>query len=373
VTLRLGLIFSTTGSYAALGQSALAGALGAIETLQQHDAHLITPVIADPGGDMAAYERMTREMLQGGVRHIVGAITSWSRKEMIPLLERHGGLLWYPCPYEGFESNDHVVYLGASPNHHVVPVTDWIAAQGMRRAFLVGSNYVWGWETLRLARDCLTRRGVEVVGERHVPLGETTPDHILDEIRDRQADCVVDSLIGPSNTSFLQGMAARSRAAISPVQVVSFNQSEADLAEIGPAANGLLSAGSFFEANASDMLRDAARRHAPNGRVSSFFATSFAAVEMIVAAVRSAGTDDPSSVFRAAVDTPLVTAMGSMPIDPVLRHAMLTPRLAMARNGRFEVVQSAAAPVAADPYMTSQTAGKFRATPASHRKLRVVK
>jgi branched-chain amino acid transport system substrate-binding protein len=168
-------------------------------------------------------------------------------------------------------------------------------------------------------------------------------------------------------------MAARSRADISPGQVVSFNQSEADLAEIGPAANGLLSAGSFFEANASDMLRDAARRHAPNGRVSSFFATSFAAVEMIVAAVRSAGTDDPSSVFRAAVDTPLVTAMGSMPIDPVLRHAMLTPRLAMARNGRFEVVQSAAAPVAADPYMTSQTAGKFRATPASHRKLRVVK
>jgi len=49
-------------------------------------------VIADPGGDLAAYERMTREMLESGVRHIVGAITSWSRKEMIPLLERHGGL-----------------------------------------------------------------------------------------------------------------------------------------------------------------------------------------------------------------------------------------------------------------------------------------
>lgn len=372
MTLRLGLVFSTTGSYAALGQSALAGALAAIDSLRQSGARPITPVIADPGGDMAAYERMTRDMLQDGVRHIVGAITSWSRKEMIPLLERHGGLLWYPCPYEGFESNDHVVYLGASPNHHVVPATDWIAAQGLRRAFLLGSNYVWGWETLRLARQCLTERGIEVVGERHVPLGATTPAHILDEIRERQTDCVIDSLIGPSNTSFLQGIAARSRADRAPVQVVSFNQSEADLAEIGPSANGLLSAGSFFEANASDMLRDAARRHAPNGRVSSFFATSFAAVEMIDAAVRSAGTDEPSAVFRRAVETPVVTAMGVMPIDPVLRHAMLTPRLAMARDGHFEMVHSAAAPVAADPYMTSLASVPCRATPAARPKLRVV-
>lgn len=371
--LRLGLIFSTTGSYAALGQSALAGALGAIEALQRHADRPITPVIADPGGDMAAYERMTREMLESGVRHIVGAITSWSRKEMIPLLERHGGLLWYPCPYEGFESNDHVVYLGASPNHHVVPAIDWIAAQGMRRAYLLGSNYVWGWETLRLARECLKARNIEVVGERHVPLGAHMPDHVLDEIRDQSPDCVIDSLIGPSNTSFLQAMAARDHADRTAVQVVSFNQSEADLAEIGSAANGLLSAGSFFEENASDTLRDAARRHAPNGRVSSFFATSFAAVEMISTAVRSAGTDAPSAVFRAAAETPVVTAMGAMPIDPVLRHAMLTPRLAIARNGRFEIVCSADTPVAADPYMTSQAARLPQSTPVPQRELRVVK
>ncbi|MEI4232973.1 transporter substrate-binding protein [Roseovarius sp. D22-M7] len=371
MTLRLGLIFSTTGSYAALGQSAMAGALGAIETLHRRGAPQIMPVIADPRGDMVAYECMTREMLESGVRHIVGAITSWSRKEMIPLLERHGGLLWYPCPYEGFESNDHVVYLGASPNHHVVPVTDWIATQGMRRAFLIGSNYVWGWETLRLARDGLTARGIEVVGERHVPLGAPTPAHILDEIRDAAPDCVIDSLIGPSNTSFLQGLAAHPDRP--PIQVLSFNQSEADLAEIGPAANGLVSAGSFFEANAGDTLCDAARRHAPNGRVSSFFATSFAAVEILSAAVRAAGTDDPATVFRAAAATPAVTAMGIMPIDPVLRHAKLTPRLAIAKDGRFDIVNSAAHPVAADPYMTAQSAGRQRPAPGPHRKLRVVK
>ncbi|GAW34462.1 aliphatic amidase expression-regulating protein [Roseovarius sp. A-2] len=373
MTLRLGLVFSTTGSYGALGQSALAGALGAIERLARHGAAPITPVIADPGGDLAAYERMTREMLESGVRHIVGAITSWSRKEMIPLLERHGGLLWYPCPYEGFESNDHVVYLGASPNHHVVPVADWIAAQGLRRAFLVGSNYVWGWETLRLARECLMDRGIEVVGERHVPLGADTPAHIFNEIRDQQADCVIDSLIGPSNTSFLLGLAARRTSDCPPVRVVSFNQTEADLAEIGPAADGLLSAGSFFETNADEALRDVARRHAPNGRVSSFFATSFAAVEIISAAVARAGSDSPPAVFRAATDGPVSTVMGPMPIDPVLRHAMLTPRLAIACKGQFDVVQCAGAPVAADPYMTARSARRPAPAAQAQRRLRVVK
>ena len=333
----------------------------------------VTPKILPPTASATNPPLLISELLESGVRHIVGAITSWSRKEMIPLLELHGGLLWYPCPYEGFECNDHVVYLGASPNHHVVPVTDWIAAQGMRRVFLVGSNYIWGWETLRLARDCLTARGVDVVGERHVPLGADTPDHVLDEIRDRNADCVIDSLIGPSNTSFLQGLAARSRSHRPAVQVASFNQSEADLTEIGSAANGLLSAGSFFEENADDTLRDAARRHAPNGRVSSFFATSFAAVEMIACAVQRAGTDSPAAVFQAAAEEPMTTTMGMVSIDPVMRHAMLTPRLAIARNGSFKIVQCTDAPVAADPYMTTQTARLPRCTPLPKGKLRVVK
>lgn len=365
LSLRLGLIFSTTGSYAALGQSALAGALGAIETLQSTGTPSITPVIADPGGDIAEYDRLTRSLLDDGIRHILGAITSSSRKEMIPLLERHGGLLWYPCPYEGFESNDHVVYLGAAPNHHVVPVTDWIAAQGMQRAYLVGSNYVWGWETLRLARDCLQTHGIEIVGERYVPLGSTSHDHVLDEVCSRDVDCIVDSLIGPSNTSFLQGLAARDPGRVGrPGHVASFNQTEADLGDLGAAADGLISAGSLFEEDAGEALRDAAKRHAPNGRVSSFLATAHAAVEIIAEAQRRAGSEDPRAVFDAASSASVNTAMGPVSIDPVLRHAELRPFLSLAENGRFRVVERMEKAVPADPYLTVRKMDRNRRKPA---------
>ncbi|WP_299818387.1 transporter substrate-binding protein [uncultured Jannaschia sp.] len=356
MTLRLGLIFSTTGPYAALGQSALAGALGAVATLRAQGVG-IEPVIRDPGGDAARYEAETAALLEDGVQHILGAITSWSRKEMIPALERGGGLLWYPCPYEGFESNDHVVYLGAAPNHHVLPATDWIARQGMRRVYLVGSNYVWGWETLRLARERLEALGVGIVGERFVPLGSDRHDHVLDEICAQGADCVIDSLIGPPNASFLRGLAARDPGRVGRAgHVVSFNQTEADIDALGPAADGLLSAGSLFEGDAGAALKGAARRFAPNGRVSAFLASAYAAVEILVEGCRRAGTDAPRAVFRAATERSVATAMGEVRIDPVLRHAAIAPRLALAEGGRFHVIERAATPLPADPYLTAQRA-----------------
>ncbi len=367
--LRLGLIFSTSGSYEALGQSALAGALGAIDALRERGIADIEPVIRDPVGDVARYERDTADLLDSGVRHIVGAITSWSRKEMIPVLERKGGLLWYPCPYEGFECNDHVVYMGASPNHHVVPATDWIARQGMQRAYLVGSNYVWGWETLRLARERLQAQGVDIVGERFVPLGSCAHAHVVAEICGTGAECVVNSLIGPSNISFLGDLSAsQDKVGQERRLVVSFNQTEADLDAYGTSADGLLSAGCFFEEDSSPALQRAARTRAPGGRASAFLAGAHAAVEVFAAAALRAGSDDPRAVFQGASGAPVATEMGEIRIDPVLRHAALRPSLAIAMDGRFRVIQREPRAVPADPYLTGQGP-----TDAAHRpRLRIV-
>ena len=61
-----------------------------------------------------------------GCRHIIGTITSLARKEVIPLVEKHDGLLWYMCPYEGFEANDNVIYTGGCPNQHLLPLFDYL-------------------------------------------------------------------------------------------------------------------------------------------------------------------------------------------------------------------------------------------------------
>ena len=73
-----------------------------------------------------------------GARHIIGCVTSWSRKEVIPVLEKAGGTLWYACPYEGFEANEHVVYMHACPNQHLVPLLGYVVPRFGANGFLLG-------------------------------------------------------------------------------------------------------------------------------------------------------------------------------------------------------------------------------------------
>jgi len=354
-TYSVGLLFSTSGPYSALGRSALDGALMAIDEVNAAGRVQLSARHCDPQGVPEKYESMTRDMVQNGrLRHVVGGITSWSRKDVIPVLEKHGALLWYPCPYEGFECNDHVVYLGASPNQHLVPLIDHVLATGSRRVFLVGSNYVWGWETLRIARERLAAGGADLTGERYLPLGDTDCAHLIEEVAATRPDLIVNSLIGPSNHAFMQALSALGQGAGAP-RVVSANQTEADLDALGPAADGMLSIGAWFEtletgANAALSERLAAR-FGPGYRASCNFATAYVAVQMLALGIQRAGSDDPRAVFAAASQGVQDTVLGPIAIDPLTRHTSLTPRLAEAQGGRFRIVEDAGQPVVPDPYL----------------------
>ena len=113
-----------------------------------------TPVAATPRYAEAAQRFLTAERLV----HVVGCYTSSSRKEVLPLFEKHDGSSWYPSHYEGFESSENVVYTGAAPNQHIVPLATSSAAPRGKRAYCIGSNYIWAWENNKIMREA--RSGV---------------------------------------------------------------------------------------------------------------------------------------------------------------------------------------------------------------------
>ena len=141
-----------------------------------------------------------------GCRHIIGTITSAARKEVIPLVEKHDGLLWYMCPYEGFEANENVIYVGGCPNQHLLPLFEHLIPRFGKRPYLVGANYVWGWEMNRLARELITNAGGEVLGERYLPLEETAVERIVADIENRRPSFILNNLIGPSSYAFLEAI-----------------------------------------------------------------------------------------------------------------------------------------------------------------------
>lgn len=340
----LGLLYSRQGTYALISEACRTGALTAIDEVNA-DAALdiaFSPVERDPGGNVDAYAPLCEEILRASsARHVIGCITSWSRKEVIPTLERAGGTLWYNAPYEGFEASDRVVYTHACPNQHLLPLLSWTMLHFGRRGYLTGSNYIWGWEMNRLARETLDAAGGETLGERYLPMGSVQVDRIIEEIRVTRPDFVLNSLIGPSQYAFLEhyhqlGLQdPHFRPETCPI--LSCNLTECELPAIGLAGEGLISAGPYFRG-----AGDAGSRFG-----SSLEAAAHSAVWTLARLLtgRPGAEDAPLSTLLTS------GAAAGLGIDAKTHHTTLPVLIAQVRGGAFRVLQRHD-PVAGDPYLS---------------------
>ena len=359
----IGVLFSTEGPYANLGREGYLGAMTAIAEINdtQRLPFELTPISRDPRGNIEAYAGLCRDIIEtSGASFVVGCTTSWSRKEVIPVLEKSGTHLWYPCPYEGFEGNDHVVYVGSCPNQHVVPLLEHVLAHHGSDPMLIGSNYIWGWETNRIARDYIERHRGTVKAERYLPLGDTDVAHLIEEVRQKRPDFIVNTLIGPSSEAFVAAYWELARGdpafAADRRPIVSCNWTEAEIAVLGEKAADHLTVAPYFQS--METAENAAflatvRRFAPQQtRVSAFFAHAYSAVQMIARGLAAVGNDNAEDVLEEAKTAIYASPLGPLRIHPETNHAILTPHIGRARSdGTFEILSRASAPVIPDPYL----------------------
>ncbi|AJY45707.1 transporter substrate-binding protein [Martelella endophytica] len=378
------LLFSASGTYAALGREAVAGALAAVVEVNADEQLRVrlTPTLLDPEGQDQRYAQLADQALRDGARHIVGTITSSARKEVIPVVERHAALLWYAFPYEGYEASHHALYFGASPNQHLLPLFSHLLPHHGSRPFIVGSNYIWGWEIARIARELIEARGGAVLGERYLPLGNVNCEQIIAEIRAKKPDFILSNLVGESLHAFLRAYHALGlededfRPERRPV--VSCNLTETDLAVVGAAAEGHLTASAYFDgldtaANLAFRAR-MAERQGKGKPISSCFASVYSAVHILAQAIAEAGSDDPRIVREIVTARHFDTPLGRIAVDPATQHADLTPHLArVGADGSFHIVASGARPVPADPYLAGDAAREALAQRTRPEPLRVVK
>jgi branched-chain amino acid transport system substrate-binding protein len=368
-TFRVGVMFSTTGSYSVVARSMLNGALLAFREIIDAGGPVVPePIVVNPSGELARYRALSLELLASGVRHVVGCYTSSSRKEVIPCFEKFDSLLWYPSHYEGFESSDNVIYTGAAPNQHVLPLVEYLTTHIGNRAFCIGSNYIWAWENNRIFREALMAREGTVMAERYLPVGDSDFDRVIAAILELRPDFVFNTLIGTSAYAFFRAFRAACRARgidqATAIPIASCTLSEPELAEIGQGAvDGHLSCSVYFSSLPSPANTAFIRAYAqafPEGPLSSADAeASYVAVKLLAAALRQAETDDAQAVRTAVANQRLVAPQGEVRIDPQTYHAWLTPRIGRSTaSGKFEVLLEARDPVAPDPYLV-QTSPRF--------------
>lgn len=373
--LRLGILFATQGAFGAPGRDARRGAELAVMHLRDEGKlpFDIDLICAEPEGSSESHVDKVRLLLDQGCRQVFGTVTSQARKDVIPIIEKHDAQLWYVCPYEGFEANENVIYTGACPNQHLLPLFDTLLPRYGKRVYLTGANYIWGWEMNRLAREIVADAGGDIVGERCLPIEETEVSRLIAHVERARPDFILNNLIGPSSYAFLRSMRdlAGRNEHFNPQNcpVVSCDLTECELGDIGlGVADGQLSVASYFDSlNTPENL--VFENRAPSDlKRSSFFATSYASVRMCVSAVLQAGTDDPAQIRNALNAKVHATVLGELQFDAATNHAGLPFHLGRVEGDSFTIVKSLPV-IAADPYLTRSR--QTRAT-GKKPKLRVV-
>jgi urea transport system substrate-binding protein len=181
------------------------------------------------------------------VAAVFGGWTSASRKAMLPVFESQDSLLFYPVQYEGLESSPNIFYTGATTNQQIVPALDYLAEQGTKSLFLVGSDYVFPRTANKIINAYAEAHDIEIVGEEYAPLGHTDFSTIVNKVKAADADAVFNTLNGDSNVAFFKeynnaGMSA------DDMPVVSVSIAEEEVGGIGVEnVEGQLTAWNYYQ------------------------------------------------------------------------------------------------------------------------------
>lgn len=109
----------------------------------------------------------------------------------------------YTPVYEGGEHTPGVMAIGETPRWQSRPAIHWLSeVKKASRWYLIGSDYVWPWQSHRAVKKYIAAAGGRVVGEEFVPVGEDNHEPHLARIRAAKPDVVLISLIGTDSITF---------------------------------------------------------------------------------------------------------------------------------------------------------------------------
>jgi urea transport system substrate-binding protein len=246
-TVKVGVLHSLSGTMA-ISETSLRDVL--LFTFDEINANggvmgkKIEPVVVDGASNWPLFAEKAKQLLDvDKVAVTFGCWTSVSRKSVLPVFEEKKGLLFYPVQYEGEEMSKNIFYTAEAVNQQATPAVDYMLAEGKKKFYLIGSDYVYPQTTNLVLLEYLLSKGVplenigggfrkegdEIVSAgKYTPFGHTDYQQIIAEIKQFAAGgsaCVINTLNGDTNVPFFKEYAAAGLTA-ETCPVVSFSISE---------------------------------------------------------------------------------------------------------------------------------------------------
>jgi len=359
----IGLLFSETGPTAIIERTQLHATRLAMARANLELADAGFELVAhhfDPQSDPRLFAALSEKLiLEHSVKVIFGCYTSASRKAVLPVVEKYNRLLFYPTLYEGFEFSPNVIYTGACPNQNVIFLAEFMFSTFGKSCYLVGSDYVYPYESNRVMKDLVHGFGGQILGEQYVPLDALPADFlpIVADIRACSPDFIFSTVVGQATRHLYE---AYGDAGLSPdsMPIASLTTTEAELAIMRASARaGHFTSAPFFASVLAEpqcSQWSGLLAQATGVPLNQCWEAAYFQVLLFSQTLVEVGCDDPAKLVPGLRGREFAAPQGLIRIDPDNNHTWVYPRIGRSMaDGNFEIIRESKRPVRPDPYLMS--------------------
>ncbi|SMF43927.1 urea ABC transporter substrate-binding protein [Streptomyces sp. Amel2xC10] len=357
---RVGLLNSLSGTMAISEVTVRNSLLLAVDEINASGGVLgkkIEPVSEDGASDWPTFaEKATKLIKEDQVAATFGCWTSASRKAVKPVFEKNRSLLFYPVQYEGLEESPYIFYTGATTNQQIIPALDYLKGQGLKKIYLVGSDYVFPRTANKEIKAYAKANGMTVLGEDYAPLGSTEFSTIANKVKASKADAVFNTLNGDSNVAFFKEYKSAGLTAKS-MPVVSVSIAEEEVKSIGPQyLAGQLTAWNYYQttpgAANEKFVKAYKAKYGADKPTSDPMEAAYTSVYLWKAMVEKAKSFDPEKVKAASDGITFEAPEGKVTVDGASQHIHKTARIGkIGTDGLITEVWNSGEPVKPDPFL----------------------
>lgn len=360
-TIKVGILHSLSGTMAISEVSVKDSELLAIKEINENGGVLgkqIEPVVEDGASDWPTFAEKAQKLIsQDKVAATFGGWTSASRKAMLPVFEKNKALLYYPVQYEGLESSPYIFYTGATTNQQIVPALEYLKEEkGVKKLFLVGSDYVFPRTANKVIKAWAKANGMEITGEEYAPLGSTEFSTIVNKVKASDSDAVFNTLNGDSNVAFFKQLDGAGLPS-SKLPIVSVSIAEDEVRGIGAdKVKGQIVAWNYYQTTPGKVNEEFVKAYKAeygDERVTDDpIEAGYVGVKLWAAAVEKAGSTDPEKVKEASKGLTLDAPEGKVTVHPENQHISKTSRIGVINEqGLIDTVWESDGPIVPDPYL----------------------
>jgi len=362
--LRLGVLYSRTGTMAISERATLDGVLLAVAEINEKEGVLGRPlelVIEDGQSDETVFARKAAKLIEEDkVSALFGCWTSASRKAVKAVVEQHDHLLFYPVSYEGMEESPNIVYGGSVPNQQILPGLKWsYGFLTKRRWFLAGLDSIYSRAAHAVIRDEARSLGAQIVGEELLLVDDGDMAELVRRIVKARPDLIINTIKGDTNVALFRALR---RAGITAEQVptLSFAVSEEELCSLPPEeVRGHYAAGNYFHSfdlpRNKEFLQRVEKRFDSERIVSDPMQTSYTLVHLWAKAVTAAKSAEVGAVRQRIKGQQYDAPQGRVTIDPATLHTVQVSRVGVINDkGRFIEVYASPRPIVPEPFPASR-------------------